>query len=360
MQHSSDRGFNIDPFKSETMKRQRHKSKPRQANGFSSWSIALLKIGCAAVVICLIGFSIAVFEKDGTVAESQADVFDFSFGQKPNQVRFHESLESMGHPEPQVFDLNGNLIHFSVNYLPYDPPEIMRRYQETFVHKGLNDRIYDTVDSQSYTESLEARMTGGITPVEIGPQRIIMAGMLTHNRALDVDDLTGDLLQVRDMDRFRGYRWIEILREPGADQSTVLASWSDEDFSYEKMLPEYNNRPGIHGRSVDPDVPSCPGCTRVNHFADKKDSRGYRSNIFVTSMGREQMVSFYHRAMIQRGWQETEFQQAQEKLQRSIPYSGDKMKKLSFEDGERHLKIFVFPLDSGEIAVQTVLWEQLE
>lgn len=341
------------------MQTMKDKSKPHRGPAIASFLVALLKVGVAGAVICLIAFSIAVFDKDGSVTESQADIFDFSFGQKPNQVRFTQALDSMGHPEPQVFDLNGNHVHFSVNYMSADPPEVMRRYQEAFVAEQLNDQIFDTVDAESVEKSLNARLTGGITPVEIGPDRIVMAGMLTRNRALDVEDLAGDLIGVPDMDLFRGHRWIEIFREPGAQQSTVLASWSDEDFSYEKMLVD-DQRSHVEGRSFDPDVPACPGCTRVNHFADLEDPRGYRSNIFVTSMAQPQMAHFYHQAMTQRGWEETKLQKAHEQIGELTSFGRDGMKKLSFKDGDRRLQIFIYPLDSQEIAVQTVLWDQLE
>ncbi len=328
---------------------------PAQA---TSRVVAIVKLAIAGLVICAIAFTIAVVDRDGSVSETQADIFDTAFGPKPNQVRFNEALESMGHTEPQVFDLNGNNVYFSVQYEDQNPGDVMRRYQEAFVRRGLNDKVYNTLEEAAGDEGLKTRLTGGITPVKVGADRIVMGGMMTRNIALHPDDLRGDLMAVDDMELFRGHRWIEIFRQSGSDRTTVLAAWSDDDFSYEKMLPSDERL--AEGRSVDPDVPSCPGCTRVNHFADKNDPGGYRSNIFVTNMGHHQMVDFYRQAMQRRGWSETEFQRAHEKIRQAVEYDGDAMEKLRFEKHERNLEIFVFPLEQGEIAVQTVLWEQLD
>lgn len=322
--------------------------------------VAIAKIACSIAVIWMVAFVITVFDGDGAISESQADIFDFSFGQKPNQVRFNEALESMGHPEPQVFDLNGNIVNFSVNYRNERPVDVARRYQEQFVDRGLNDRVYNSLGPATSQDRLLTRLTGGITPIEVSPDRIVMAGMMTDNIALEPDDLWGDLMSTDELDLFRGHRWIEILRDPDASKTTVLASWSD-DFSYEKMLPEDGQRrAGTTGRSFDPDVPACPGCTRIHHFADKQDPKGYRSNIFVTTMGQDQMIDFYRRAMSQRGWTLSETQEAHEKIQQFVTHGADAMKKLRFEKDEQYLQIFAYPLEDREIAVQTVLWQQLE
>ena len=339
--------------------------KKRGGRGRRLWSLGVgaLKLVFAGAIIWGIAFGITVVDIGGSVSESHADIF--TWGGPSNQERFTDSLESLGHPEPQVFDLNGNIVYQSVNHRTEDPVRVMRRYQREFANRGLNDEIYENPDLQAINDSTMTRMTGGVAPVRVNEDRIVLGGMLTKHEAeseeelldeLDTERLTS-LYDLRKDDVFSSHRWIEIFQEDGSDQTTVLALWSEEGFSYDKMVPQ-NDRSGGSYSSTDTEVPACPGCTRVNHFADKKDERGYRTNIFTTPSTSEEMVRFYRRAMRQRGWEETRFHQMQQYLSRHVDFEGGEMEKLSFEKGEQDLDVFVYPHSDRDVAVQTVFWEK--
>ena len=334
---------------------------PRRSPIVSTAMIGL-KLAVAGAVICAIALTFVVLDVGGEVRESQADIFDFGFGPKPNQVRFQESLSAMGHPEPQVFDLNGNIIHFSVSYHDGSPHDVMRRYQEDFVNRGLNDRVFLDLAPRDEEQRMVTRLTGGLAPIDIAENKVVMGGMLTKNKALTEDHLlTEELIRSGPLERFRGHRWVEIYRQPGSSKTTAIASWSDENFSYARMLDDARTEQPLVSGQFDSEIPACPGCTQVNSFADLKDRKGYASKVFVTSMSADQMFHFYLQAMRQRGWIRHESQEVYDLLQKTGLHAGSDLKKLSFRDADdRGVEILILPMEQGQIAIQTILWEELE
>lgn len=318
------------------------------------WS--LLKIAAAVVVILGIGTAVVVWGPEGEVADSQADIVDLGFGPPAIHKRFGKALEQLGHDEPQVYDLNGNTVYFSVNRLDESPRAAMRRYQEEFSLQGVNDRAYYDVGADDSEERLFTALSGGVVPQFVSDRYITMGGMTMNGRA---DEPLEVIEQFRpDLDEsemFRGHRWVEMFWEPTRGKTTVLASWSDDKFDYAKMIAGMSRE----GLSVDPLVPACPGCKRVNRFRDLDSERLHESNIFVSSADTRQTLQFYHRAMKARGWIRRQSNSPLGGVQDMVSFKGNETTVLSFRRQEaadsRILTIVIYPMGEGQTAVHTTL-----
>lgn len=323
----------------------------------ASW-VGMKLLGAGAVVAA-IAFAVAIVGEDGLGSVLHADIFDISPGAAPDQQQFEDALRSLGHDDPQTYELNGNIVHFSVDYTREDPRRVARRYQEEFVRQNINDRVYDSLAPDAAAELREARLTGQIAPVRLSSDRVVMGGMITENRATDPDELIEQLGSVDDANElFRSHRWVEIVDDPQSAYTKVLATWSDDDFSFENMLPGATDaKASANNPGADPEVPACPGCTRVNQFNDLNEGRGYRSNIFVSPAQLQDVLGFYRRAMQRRGWQESDFQGVHDELREVVDYQGDELRVLSFERDDEKLEIFAYPLEDRNIAVHTAYWE---
>lgn len=319
----------------------------------------LAKTGAAAALIAGVAFGIAVVGTDGEVSESHADIFDLQFGsQAPDQQQFEDSLASLGHDNPQSFELNGNIVHFSVDYRSEDPHEVAERYQREFVRNNINDRVYHSLDPDYSRELSIARLTGQIAPLRIRPGEIKMGGMITTNRASNEEELLelGQKLH-RDDEVFRAHRWIEIQDDPDRDQTRVVATWSDDSFSFANMQPGETARTKTdRRRGTDTEVPACPGCVRVHQMDDLDEDRDYTTNIFVSEAHDQSVQRFYREAMNRRGWQLSEFQEAHDSLGDVARPLEDDQTVMFFERGDQKLEIFTYPVGDGETAAQTVLW----
>ncbi len=317
---------------------------------------ALLKIAAAALVIVGIAVAVVVTGPDGKVADSQADIYDLGlgFGRPGIQKRFGKALEQLGHDKPQAYDLDGNTIYFSVNYVDARPREVMRRYQEEFTLQGVNDRAYDDLDPDQADERLFTALSGGVVPQVISDDYITMGGMTMNGRATTPEEVIEQYNPTYDESQmFRGHRWVEMFWEPARHKTTVLASWSDDHFDYAKMVPGKANK----GLSVDRDVPACPGCTRVNRMRDLDHKRLYSSNIFVSTDSPKQLLQFYHRAMSARGWKRRRSNAPLHQVQQMVGFAGNQTSVLSFHrpdpDDKRILTIVIFPMGHGQTAVHT-------
>lgn len=339
----------------------RQDEKEPKSRRWSGLAVAVMKMAAAGLVVWGVGFGITVVDVGGPIAESHADIFS-AWGGPSNEQRFDDALESLGHDEPRVYELNGNLINFSVDYRRERPVEVAREYQREFAERGLSDETYDSFDLEAIAASKETRLTGGIGPIRMDNNRIILGGMLTQNRAESREELLEEVTEVDDWtpeEIFDAHRWIEVFREPGDSRTTVLATWSDGDFSYDKMLGG-NDRKADTYRGAESEIPACPGCTRVNQFADRDDPRGYRTNLYIASATEQEMIEFYEQAMRSRGWEEAEVQEAQRRLDDHVNYGDQQMEQINFERDEQRVDIFVYPHDDRDVAVQTVFWDDLE
>jgi hypothetical protein len=236
------------------------------------------------------------------VQPSSADITDlFASEGETTTTKFQRALDHLGHEPARAFDLNGNTVYFSVNFVDNSPTEVLKRYQDEFVYQGINQASYTSIDSVRTQQARRDMLTGGLVPTEISAGFITMGGGVTENRARDDDDLVQlgvDLAKDRLPKTFRAYRSVEIFREPGARWTTVAASWSDEAFDYRKMRAGSDQE----DQMVDARIPACPGCTRLQRFEDLDPSAGHVDHIFIGQTSPLEMLRFYDRALGARGW----------------------------------------------------------
>jgi len=325
------------------------------------------KLGLAGLVICAVAWSVVVFQPDGTVSESEADILDLNFIHLSNSARFARGLKHLGHDSPQTFDINGNVVNFSTNFSRKSPEQLFKEYQDEFVHQGLNKKSWPLRDPSQDTEAQDAErifaaMTGGVVPLISNENMIAMGGVLPTNDATDEEGMKelASSTNLEDRKIFKGHHYIEMFWDKETHKSTVLASWSDENFDYRKMRDAYMAAdapptPGVptSGNSVDTEVPACPGCSRINRVRDLDATRTYSSNVFVGERPQAELMDFYRNAMVRRGWQETE---ASENLNLALPYvehKGSASTMLSFSQGERFLTILGYPGDDGRTQIHT-------
>lgn len=265
------------------------------------WWAGLKLAGCGAL-IAAIGFAIAVVGTSGEVTESHADIAWLSSFDRSNTERFDTALDHLGHPAPSRYDLNGNAVYFSAHTSRKRPHQVMAEYQEEFRRQGLNDRVYVDLDEQDRPDRLRTALTGGIVPFAITPERIAMRGVVTANEASNADELA-QLHRVADNrhEAFRAHRYIEISRPADRRHTSIVATWSDESFDFEKMLP--HARTG--GQSFDATIPPCPRCTRVGRFADDERRTG-QGRVQLSFLGPDTVDAtrqFYARTLGSDGWQ---------------------------------------------------------
>lgn len=316
------------------------------------WKTSLLvgtKVTACAASIAAIAWAVGVFNLDGEVSESHADISWFSGAARSNTAKFGEALERLGHDQPQTFDLNGNTTHFSVNYSDREPIEIMREYQNEFTNQGLNKRPFYT--NQKSEEMTIASLTGGIVPILISKDRIVMGGMLNKTNAKDKEGLKKLYRTEKDDTQvFRGHRHIQIDRAPNARFSTITATWSDDNFDYAKMLPG-NDRAG---QGVDADIPACPGCTRINSFTDLNPNNTFKNSIYMGSRSVEETRNFYVEALARRGWQPTDAASILENTRELVEFEGEDVTMEQFARDNEILTLTLYPNPSGGATVHAV------
>lgn len=263
--------------------------------------LSLLACAFAAAGLLAVGLSTTVWSPGQGVSPSQADILDLLGSDPSSGRRFERALKQLGHEPPRAFDINGNTIYFSVNHIDKSPQEVLRRYQQEFVHQQLNTRAYLNPGEANTQQGRLDMLTGGIVPLEITPGYISMGGGVTDNfaqNASQLDDLSRDLARGTRERKFRAYRHIEAFQEPRSRFTTVVASWSDDKFDYRRMLVSSK----VAGQAGDPSIPACPGCVRLQRFEDLDPQLDYVEHIFTGPVEFNKTVAFYERALHARGW----------------------------------------------------------
>ncbi|TXC75719.1 hypothetical protein FRC91_09445 [Bradymonadales bacterium TMQ1] len=324
------------------------------ATPLTSILINLLKTGLAGGLIAIIAWSVGVFDLDGDVQESHADIFDLRFSARANPVEeFANTLKQLGHPEPRTYAINNNRIYFSVRHTDDSPRQVLNAYQQRFAANGLNDRVYSTIDAEEGEARMITGLTGGIVPHSVDAEHVTMGGIITRSQARNAEELRRDYLESPSPSSlFRGHRWIEAFRSPEHNQTTVIASWSDESFVYSRMLPE-KLRVG-YGAGADHMIPSCPGCVRINRLEDLTDESSFifESNIYVTNHSPAQIVDFYDKAMTSRGWEALPQNKAFYELQTNVDFEGRHVDIHAFTREDRLTKLVIYS-DEGSTYVHT-------
>lgn len=260
----------------------------------------LAKVGLCAVLIAAIGLAIGILGTDGTVNESHADIAWLGSFERSNTDRMLTALDRLGHEEPARFNLNGNTIFFSDHTSRKTPRELMLEYQEEFRRQGLNDRVYHSMKSDEEDARNFTGLTGGLVPIAVSDNQVILAGVVTANRAKDSQGLIENVQNAQDYDKlFRGHRYIEMTRSHDSRHTSIVASFSDEAFEYERMTPGST----AAGQVYDEVVPPCPGCTRLTRFADDNPRTAERVDIaFIGPRTLDETRSFYVQTLFQQGW----------------------------------------------------------
>ena len=275
-----------------------------------------VKLTACGLVIATIGFAIAVLGTSGTVSESHADITWYSPFERTNTESFVRALDNLGHDDVERYDLNGNAVFFSTNTSRKSPRQVMAEYQEEFRRQGLNDRIYTDLRADEDHERLQTQLTGGIAPFALTDHRIAMRGVVTANRATNAEELAELAGGVDHLhEAFRAHRYIEISQNPHSRHTSIVATWSDEAFDYEKMIPGSRTE----GQGYDPRVPVCPRCTRLSRFADENPDTPSRTEMsFIGPQSVELTRQFYADTLGRKGWDRQPANDALEPLESKL------------------------------------------
>ncbi len=313
--------------------------------------LATAKMTLAGALIWGVAWAVGVFQLDGTVAESQADILSLEFIELSESAQFARGLEHLGHDEPQTLSINGNAVHFSMNTSKKRPDLLMREYQEEFVRQGINDRVWDGASARGNTDPmLVAAMMGSVVPLSVTNEYASMGGVLPGNGADTEDELVDLALEGRTTtELFKGHRHIEMFWDKHRRKSTVTASWADESFDYAKMVGEGDDL------DVDPVVPACPGCTRLSRVRDLNSSRMYSNNIYSSSRNQQELLDYYRQTMSKKGWQETDSSTTFNAMTPYVRFRGDRAGLLQLTRGDQFLTILGYPDDSGKTTIHTVM-----
>lgn len=229
-------------------------------------------------------------------ADADAVIFDLSWGERPNTARFVDVLQRMGHEEPRPFDLNGNRVFVTTARIAKSPKMVLRDYQHALRVEGLNRASFASPEAARSEEGQLTALTGGLVPTAVSDNYVAMGGVVPANDADDAHALAA-LAGDREIDRFKAFRSIEAFRQPGQRWTTVVATFSDEKFDYSRMVPG-KERGDV---SFDPTIPSCPGCVRLQRFADLSQTENV-ATIWSSPAPADEVLDFYRRALSQRGW----------------------------------------------------------
>lgn len=302
-----------------------------------------IKVAGAGATIWAIAISVGVIGPEGEVAESEADIISLDFADESPTRKFHNALDDLGHTDPQVYGLNGNVVFFSENRMRREPAQIMEDYQRRFVEQGINSKIYYSPDMEAQT----AYLRGEIVPMKVSDGHVILSGLVPTmdfaNDDSNVEAIGSEEFALEQM--FAGYRSIDISKERN-DHSIITASYSDETFDYAKMF----NR-GDGDKDVDTEVPTCPSCSRVTRFTDPKAN--FAQNVFSGTHSKRETEKFYIDAMARRGWELTDTSRAYRDLKKVAHFKYKDAAALQFTRGTEFLNVLITDGDSGTTVYTT-------
>lgn len=303
-------------------------------------------IGCA-MTIAAMAMVFTIFGSSGTVTESHADVSWLSHFEQSKSEKFTKALDNMGHSDAERYDLNGNTVFFSNRATNKSPRQVMAEYQEEFQRQGLNDRVYLDVSSDERQARNKTALTGGLIPLAITDHHIALGGVITSNDADDDSELIDNYHDAeKDSDLFRAHRYIEISRSPESRHTSIIATWSDEEFDYERMVPGSR----AEGQGFDTTIMPCPNCTRLTRFAD--DNRRNTQHVDLSFIGPrsvDETRQFYARTLTGEGWEREDIDAPLRELEQWIDLSRAAGQTDVYRRGGEELKLtFIVDRISGE------------
>ncbi len=298
-----------------------------------------IKLAVTGATIAALAFAFGVFDPDLQVQESEADIFVLDIADPTPRTKFVEALDVLGHSKPRPFDLNGNTVFFSSKQTEDPPLMVMEDYQRTFRDQGLNKDVYLDINEENQDDIMLAGMTGGMVPMMVTDEYIMLGGMETASEVRSTDDLmkldkTHD--KTKPYEIFKSYKSVEIFKTP--HNTLVSASWSDESFNYDKMFIDSESE----DRNVNREVPACPGCVRVTAFEDLSENT-YRKDVYVGKRSPTDMARFYDQSMRNRGWEPTEATRAFDTIKQYADFQGDDAILRQYARGHEFLTIMTHP-----------------
>lgn len=278
-----------------------------------------LKLVATAASLLAIAAAFLVGSDEAQVEPAHADIHALgNFAPETKKERFGAALSDLGMSTPRAYDWNGNTVYFSYMLTPDEPHVVLERFQRAFVERGLNSKMYhdvpdygmdaEDVDPKRPETTLEyafafggARdfFNGGLVPTEIAPERIVMTGMDPRNSYENIIELARDFhIHERELDDMVGaLRTVEILREGGQDNTTVTATWTDDDFQLGRFMPNASSS------SPAQDLPTCLGCKHLMRFAGTAAERPYIANLYISPYhASSDLSAYYRRVLADHGW----------------------------------------------------------
>ncbi len=330
---------------------------------------ALGKLAIAGASLVAIGWGVVTFYPSAVVVkESEAEIsWNFQFERDSTQ-KFAETLQALGHDRPRSYDFNGNTVFFSSKETTQSPQEVLREYQQQFTRNGINERPYletsedggprDEEDSEEYFKLTRERglasLSGQLVPSVITPNHVAMGGGIidgspsTCAQAEKILEQKASEGVVNFEELFRGYRSIEATRDENDTHTQVTASWSDDKLDIRKHYPA-NDSDFFIAATPDPNVPSCPGCTRINRFAGQGEEKAYVTNVFRSPQHQDSVLSFYLESMANRGWQETEASAVTRQALEHTTLRDNPTQAVQLVRGEEFITVSVDPNDQGSL-----------
>ncbi len=314
-----------------------------------SWTIAKLVV-CGSSIL-LVGWAILVFE-GSEVDPANADIVSLSPVPLSNTARFENSLDDLGHSEPRVYDYNGNEVAFSTNHTNKKPGRLIEEYQRAFVRHSLNEEsYYQTVDrnardaekkiAEQQRKQRAAMLSGQPVPLAIGESYSVMGAALVAGKPDTRSELKGRLANPSTdklQNFYRGFRLIEIFRDPSSGTASVTAAWSRGDFDLNKHKP----RQRVSQSNSDP-VPSCPGCKQVMAFSGQANATPNTVNVFGTNLAENKALQFYDRKMTKQGWERSSGGRMLDRLMSQMKGDGASPTLRHYKRGKQNLTVGIRP-----------------
>lgn len=314
------------------------------------------KLALTLAIISGVGVFVVASDPQGRVAESQADIVAVVPNPMSDTERFREALGNLGHEPAQVYELNGNRIFFSVNRLHDSPQKVLRTYQAEFVAQGLNSQAFTTLSMAEMASRKRTSFSGGIVPLKLSPNHIIMGGVRTRGGSKSTPELVGEFsARKTPAQLFNAFRWIEITRPQANGRTTVTATWSDENFDYQAMFPRPDEP---QHRDVDERIPICPKCLKVNQFSDQGRPGTHETYVFTTPLSQYQLRTFYRDQLEKRGWQLDERSRWLDELSPHLDLEAIQMDRLEFRRADDSLELAIYPLEGQRNAIRLVLVDE--
>ena len=365
---------------------------------------SVIKIMASVALVAAFALVFTILSQDGDISDASADVTDLV----PRSVMEHESFERVvaeSGLEPRPYDMNGNLVHFAAGESHLSPQELADYYQHKLIRAGINSMYYESgIQEQAMEQALEyqksnpvqereagtqsgdqdievsdqelelfeshnqqnhAMLNGEVVPLHIGENRVTLAGIQPKRQSANLEDINHEWLRDpvhNEIDLARNmnsYRFIEAYRRPGEQVTTVNATWSEE----EQFDGELMQDPSSLDHDSRVQLPTCPGCERVQRHQGLHHEEPYTLNQFKVRTPPSNVHSFYTETLGGEGWSPSGEDSLLDQLGARIPELGQLTgQSVTYKRGNEYIVIRTEPMDDDPqlTSVVTMHGEKLE